>query len=89
MPQNPLVTILGPTDGHEENFLKIQKPTQQMSGGWVYAMQKTVYFYLSYFRRKVGFMGNHYREQTFFSKIQYFTSWPNFVTNPFYIFVEK
>jgi hypothetical protein len=41
MPQNPLVTILGPSDGHEENFLKIQKPTQQMSGGWVYAMQKT------------------------------------------------
>jgi hypothetical protein len=24
MPQNPLVTILGPSDGHEENFLKIQ-----------------------------------------------------------------
>ena len=41
MPKNPLVTILGLTDGHEENFLKIQKPTQQMSGGWAYAMQKT------------------------------------------------
>jgi hypothetical protein len=41
MAQNPLVTILGPTDGHEENFLKFSKPTQQMSGGWAYAMEKT------------------------------------------------
>jgi hypothetical protein len=68
MPQNPLVTILGPTDGEEENFLKFSKPTQQMSGGWVYAMQKTVYFYLSYFWRKVGFMEPRHRETNFFFK---------------------
>jgi hypothetical protein len=82
MPQNPLVTILGPTDGEEENFLKIQKPTQQMSGGWVYAMQKTAQFIVASQRRKVSFMEPHHRETIFFSKIQYFTSWTNFVTNP-------
>ena len=42
MSQNPLVPLFNGPYTQEDDLLKIPKPTQQMSGGCVYATQKTV-----------------------------------------------